>query len=137
MVKDAERYQQEDQKRKEEIEVRNNADSAVYQAEKLMREMGDKVPAEMRADVESKLNALKDAMKGREIDPIKRRIDDLQQALMKIGEHAYQGASGGGTPPPGGFATDGGSQGGGPQGGQQGGQPGGGGETVEGEYREV
>ena len=91
--------------------------------------------ADLRADVESKINALKDAMKGREIDPIKRRIDELQQALMKIGEQAYagqQGGPGGQTPPPGGgFGQDGGAQGGG----QQGGQPGG--ETVEGEYREV
>ncbi|MGE5139420.1 MAG: molecular chaperone DnaK [Rudaea sp.] len=135
MVKDAERFQQEDQKRKEEVEVRNNADSAVYQAEKLLRDMGDKVPADLRADVESKINALKDAMKGREIDPIKRRIDELQQALMKIGEQAYagqQGGPGGQTPPPGGgFGQDGGAQGGEQQGGQQGG------ETVEGEYREV
>ena len=136
MVKDAERYQQDDTRRKEEVEVRNNADSAVYQAEKLMRDMGDKVPADLRSDVESKINALKDVMKGKDIDPIKRRIDELQQALMKVGERAYAG-SGGGTPPPGGgFGGDGGSQDGGPQGGPQGGQPGGG-DTVEGEYREV
>lgn len=128
MVKDAEKFASEDVKRKEEVEVRNNADSAVYQAEKLLRDMGDKVPSDLRADVESKANALKDAMKGREVEPIKRRVDELQQALMKIGEQAYAG-SGGATPPPG---TDGG-EGGGPQGGQ----PGGGGETVEGEYREV
>jgi molecular chaperone DnaK len=133
MVKDAGRFADEDRRRKEEVEVRNNADSAVYQAEKLMRDMGDKVPTDLRADVESKINALKDAMKGREVEPIKRRVDELQQALMKIGEQAYAG-SGGGTPPPGGgFGTDGG-----PSGGPQGGQPGGGGgDTVEGEYREV
>lgn len=131
LVKDAERYAQEDTKRKEEVEIRNNADAAVYQAEKLMNDMGDKVPAEARMDVESKLNSLKDAMKGREVEPIKRKIDELQQALMKIGQAAYAGA---GTPPPGGgFSGDGGA------GGAAGGQPGGreGGETVEGEYREV
>jgi molecular chaperone DnaK len=130
MVKDAERYANEDTKRKEEVEVRNSADSAVYQAEKLLHDMADKVPADLRADVESKINALKDAMKGREVEPIKRRVDELQQALMKIGQQAYE--STGGTPPPGG--TPGGD--GGPGGGTQGGQPGGG-ETVEGEYREV
>lgn len=129
MVKDAERYANDDTKRKEEVEVRNSADSAVYQADKLLRDMGDKVPGDLRADVESKINALKDAMKGREIEPIKRRVDELQQALMKIGQQAYQDTSG--TPPPGG--TPGGD--GGPGGGPQGGQPGG--ETVEGEYREV
>jgi molecular chaperone DnaK len=130
MVKDAERFANEDQKRKEEVEVRNNADAAVYQAEKLLRDMGDKVPADLRADVESKVNSLKDTMKGREVEPIKKRVDELQQALMKIGQQAYEG-SGGGTPPPGGAAGGGG----GPSGGPQGGQPGG--ETVEGEYREV
>jgi molecular chaperone DnaK len=144
MVKDAERYAAEDTKRKEEVEIRNNADSAVYQAEKLMRDMGDKVSPETRADVESKINALKDVMKGREVEPIRRRIDELQQALMKIGEQAYAGA--GGPPPGGGFGSEGGfgpsgsggfggdGGNGGPEGGQRGGR---GGETVEGEYREV
>jgi molecular chaperone DnaK len=92
--------------------------------------MGDKVPAEARMDVEGKVNALRDVMKGREVDPIKRKVDELQQALMKLGESAYAGA---GTPPPGGgFGGDGGA----------GGDSGAGGEgkpedTVEGEYREV
>jgi molecular chaperone DnaK len=133
MVKEAERYSDEDRRRKEEVEVRNNADAAVYQADKLLRDMGDKVPADLRADVESKINALKDAMKGREVEPIKRRVDELQQALMKIGQQAYAGSGGGGTPPPGGESGTDGGQGGGPQGGQ----PGPGGDTVEGEYREV
>ncbi len=136
MVKDAERFQEEDRKRKEEVEVRNMADNSVYQAEKLLRDMGDKVPGDVRADVESKINALKDAMRGREVDPIKRRIDELQQALMKIGERAYASSGGAGGPQggPGSYGPDGGA--GGSQGGP-GGQPGGGGETVEGEYREV
>lgn len=129
MVKQAEQYAADDVKRKEEVEVRNNADAAVYQAEKLLNDMGDKVPAEARMDVEGKVNALRDVMKGRDIDPIKRKIDELQQALMKLGESAYAGA---GTPPPGG-GFDGGSNG-------AGGAPGGDGRTddaVEGEYREV
>lgn len=124
MVKDAERYRDEDINRKEEVEVRNNADSAVYQADKLMREMGDKVPGDVRAEVESKINALKDALKGKDTAAIKTRVNDLQQALMKVGERAYAGTQ---TPP-------GGEPGPGNQGGPQG-QPGG--DTVEGEYREV
>jgi hypothetical protein len=80
-------------------------------------------------DVESKVNSLKDVMKGREVEPIKRKIDELQQALMKLGQSAYAGA--GGPPPGGGFGGDDGS-----------GAPGGdgraeSGDTVEGEYREV
>ncbi|MBI4675120.1 MAG: molecular chaperone DnaK [Chloroflexi bacterium] len=127
MVKQAEQYAAEDVKRKEEVEVRNNADASVYQAEKLLHDMGDKVPADARMDVESKVNSLKDVMKGREVEPIKRKVQDLQDALMKLGQAAYAGA---GTPPPGGgFGGEGGNSG--PSGD---GKPE---DTVEGEYREV
>ncbi len=130
MVKQAEQYAADDIKRKEEVEIRNNADASVYQAEKLLNDMGDKVPAEARMDVEAKVNSLRDVMKGREVDPIKRKVDELQQALMKLGESAYAGA---GAPPPGagGFGGDG-------MGGD--GSASGNGkteDTVEGEYREV
>lgn len=130
MVKQAEQYAADDVKRKEEVEIRNNADAAVYQAEKLLNDMGDKVPADARMDVEGKVNALRDVMKGRDIDPIKRKIDELQQALMKLGQSAYAGA---GTPPPGGgFGGEGGM--GGDGGASSNGKPE---DTVEGEYREV
>lgn len=72
MVKQAEQYASEDVKRKEEVEIRNNADAAVYQAEKLLNDMGDKVPADARMDVEGKINALRDVMKGREVEQIGR-----------------------------------------------------------------
>ncbi|TAH53601.1 MAG: molecular chaperone DnaK [Chloroflexota bacterium] len=131
MVKQAEQYAADDVKRKEEVEIRNNADAAVYQAEKLLNDMGDKVPADARMDVESKVNALRDVMKGREVEPIKRRVQELQDALMKLGQSAYAGA---GTPPPGagGFGEDGGM--GGDNGTGESGKPE---DTVEGEYREV
>lgn len=123
MVKDAERYASEDKKRKEEVEVRNNADSAVYQAEKLLRDMGDKVPAATRSEVEANVNALKDAMPGKDIEAIRKKIEALQQSLMKIGEQAYAGSQ----PPPGEGTPPGGETGDKKEGG----------ETVEGEYREV
>lgn len=126
LIKEAERYAAEDRKRKEEVEVRNNADATVYQAEKVLRDLGDKIPADTRMEVEGKINALKDVMKGRDVEPIRRRIRELQDALMKVGQAAYAGA---GTPPPGGFGEGGGTTG--PSGGREGG------ETVEGEYREV
>jgi molecular chaperone DnaK len=129
MVKQAEQYAAEDSRRKEEVEIRNNADAAVYQAEKLLHDMGDKVPADARMDVESKVNSLKEVMKGREVEPIKRRVQELQDALMKLGQAAYAGA---GTPPPGGgFGGDSG------MGGDGGTSGAAGGDTVEGEYREV
>jgi molecular chaperone DnaK len=127
MVKQAEQYAADDVKRKEEVEIRNNADAAVYQAEKLLNDMGDKVPAEARMDVEGKVNSLRDVMKGREVEPIKRKVQELQDALMKLGQSAYAGA--GAPPPGGGFGDDGGA--GGPS---DNGKPE---DTVEGEYREV
>ncbi|MDL1895601.1 molecular chaperone DnaK [Anaerolineae bacterium CFX7] len=134
MVKQAEQYAADDVKRKEEVEVRNNADASVYQAEKLLHDMGDKVPADARMDVEAKTNALKDVMKGREVEPIKRKVQELQDALMKLGQAAYAGA---GTPPPdgaeGGFGGDNGMGG---DSGSTGGSASGT-DTVEGEYREV
>ena len=126
MVKEAQRFSDEDKKRKEEVEIRNNADSAVYQSEKMLRDLGDKVPADVKSEIEPKINALKTAMGGRDVADIKRKTDELMQSLQKVGERMYQQA-GAGTPPPGGDS-------GGPSGGQQG--PGGG-DTVEGEFREV
>jgi len=131
MVKQAEQYAADDVKRKEEVEVRNNADASVYQAEKLLHDMGDKVPADARMEVEAKANALKDVMKGREVEPIKRKVQELQDALMKLGQSAYAGA---GAPPPGAedFGGDNGASG--DNGADTGGKTE---DTVEGEYREV
>jgi molecular chaperone DnaK len=129
MVKEAQRFSDEDKKRKEEVEVRNNADSAVYQSEKMLRDLGDKVPADVKSEIEPKINALKTAMGGRDVADIKQKTDELMQSLQKVGEKMYQQAGAGTPPPPGG---DSGEQGGGQQG------PGGGGsDTVEGEFREV
>ncbi len=120
MVKEAQRFAEEDRKRKEEVEVRNNADSAVYQSEKMLRDLGDKVPADVRAEIEPKIAALKTAMGGRDVADIKRKTEDLARSLQKIGEKMYQQT--GATPPPGE---------------QAGGTPPGGADTVDGEFREV
>jgi molecular chaperone DnaK len=123
MVQEAQRFSDEDKKRKEEVEVRNNADSAVYQSEKMLRDLGDKVPADVRAEIEPKIAALKTAMGGRDVADIKAKTEELGRSLQKIGERMYQQA-GAGTPPPAGE----------PGGEEQG--PGGA-DTVEGEFREV
>ncbi len=128
MVKEAQRFSDEDKKRKEEVEIRNNADSAVYQSEKMLRDLGDKVPADIKSEIEPKINALKTAMGGRDVTDIKGKTDELMQSLQKVGEKMYQQAGADTPPPPDG---DSGDQGGGQQG------PGGGGDTVEGEFREV
>ena len=79
-VKDAEQYAAEDKKRREEVDVRNNADQMVFQTEKALGEFGDKVSAEEKSEVETKLSALKEALKSGSVDDIKAKQDDLQKA---------------------------------------------------------
>jgi molecular chaperone DnaK len=99
MVQDAEKHREEDRKRKEEIEARNVADNTVYTAEKFLKEQGDKVPANVRSDVESKVEALKKAIDGGDVSAIRQRTDELGQALQQMGAAMYQEA-GEATPPP-------------------------------------
>jgi len=125
MVKEAQRFADEDRKRKEEVEIRNNADSALYQSEKMLRDLGDKVPADIKSQVEEKINALKNVKDSRDPQQVKRATEELAQTLQKIGEQMYQQTGGAGAPPP---------PGGEPGGQQQGPK---GSDTVDGEFREV
>jgi molecular chaperone DnaK len=99
MVKDAEKFAAEDTKRKERIEARNNADNMVYTAEKTLRDLGDKVPADVKSEVEGKATALKSALDSASVDDLKRKTDDLAQSVQKIGASMY-GQPDAGTPPP-------------------------------------
>ena len=92
-VKDAEQYAAEDKKRREEIDVRNNADQMVFQTEKALGEFGDKVSASEKSEVETKLSALKEALKSGTVDDIKAKQDDLQKAFYAISEKVYQQAA--------------------------------------------
>jgi molecular chaperone DnaK len=125
MVKDAEEHAAEDARRREEIEIRNHADSAHYQAEKMLREQGDKMPEQLRVQVAEKSSAVKRALDANDVEGMKTAMEELQQAMMAVGQAVY----GGGAPE--GGPSEPGSNG---QGGGQGGTPSG---TVEGEYREV
>jgi molecular chaperone DnaK len=100
MVDDAEKHREEDRKRKEEIEARNIADNTVYTAEKFLKEQGDKVPGNVRSDVESKVEALKKAIDGGNMGTIRKRTEDLGQALQQMGAAMYQGAEAAAPPPP-------------------------------------
>ena len=91
MRKDAEVHAEEDRKRRELIEVRNNADNTVYAAEKALREFGDKVPAETRSEVEAKVSEVKKASEGEDVAAIKSATESLGQAVQKIGASVYQG----------------------------------------------
>src|SRR5512143_583290 len=100
MVQDAQRNNAEDNRRREVIQARNEADTAIYQSEKSLRDLGDKVAAADRQKVEAKINELKSAMKSENVSQIRSLINDLQQATMAIGQNMYQsGASGGSSGP--------------------------------------
>ena len=98
MVKDSERYAEEDRKRKEEVEARNHADSMVYSAEKTLRDLGDKVPADVKSEVEGRVAAVRSALQGQDVDRIRSTTQELSQSMQRIGASMYQEA--GPTPPP-------------------------------------
>ncbi|HEC09358.1 MAG TPA: molecular chaperone DnaK [Acidimicrobiales bacterium] len=93
MVRDAEAHAEEDRRRHEEAEARNNADSLVYQTEKLLKEQGDSVPASDREAVESGLEALKKALEGDDVDAIKSATETLAQASQEFSQKLYEAAA--------------------------------------------
>lgn len=113
-VKEAEKFAAEDKKRKEEVEVRNNADSMVYQSEKTLKDLGDKLGSDDKAKIETEINNVKEALKGTDTEAIKSATEALTKAFYDISAKIYQqnpGAAGG--PNPGaGFGGDGGFGGG-------------------------
>ena len=92
-VKDAEQFAETDKKRREEVDVRNNADQLVYQTEQVISELGDKMGASEKGEIESKLNALKEALKGTDIELIKTGTDALQKKFAEISEKVYREAA--------------------------------------------
>ena len=89
-VKEAEQYAAEDAKMKEKVEVRNQADQMVYQSEKTLAEIGDKVSEEEKASVQNLVDALKETLKGDDTDAIKAATDALTQEFFKMSEKLYQ-----------------------------------------------
>jgi molecular chaperone DnaK len=100
-VKEAEQYAAEDKARKEEVETRNNADQVIYQSEKTLEELGDKVTAEEKAPIQAAIEKLRETLKGTDVEAIKADTEALQQAFYAISEKLYQqqaaaeGAAGG------------------------------------------
>jgi len=124
MVKEAELHASEDQKRKDLVEARNTADSAAYQAEKMLKDLEGKYSAELKEEIEGKIAAVRSALQGEDVENIRRTAEELQQSMQKLGQAIYGQQQPGGQQPP-------------PPGGEQ---PGGKGPdegTVEGEFREV
>jgi molecular chaperone DnaK len=90
MRKDAETHADEDRRRKELIEVRNNADNSVYSAEKVLKDLGEKVPADIKQEVEGKIAKLREVMVREDAEAIRTALEDLNQVLQKVGAAAYQ-----------------------------------------------
>ena len=93
-VKEAEKYEEEDKKKKESIEVRNNADSIVYQTEKTLKELEGKISADEKSKVEGKLNELKKALEGDNIEEIKTKTEELTQEFYSISQKMYDQTQG-------------------------------------------
>ena len=89
-VKEAEQYAAEDAKIKEKVEVRNQADQMVYQAEKTLSEVGDKVPESEKAPIQAGIDKLKETLKGEDTDAIKAATEELTQAFYEMSEKLYQ-----------------------------------------------
>jgi molecular chaperone DnaK len=121
MVRDAEMHAQEDRQRKEEIELRNRADSLAYQSERTLNDLGDKVSPGARDEAQEKINVVRDALKSNDMPRVRTAMDDLERTMQRIGSDVYsQAGAGAGTGP-------------GSQGANSDSDTG----TVEGEYREV
>jgi len=119
MKREAELYAEEDRRRKEEIELRNQADNLAYTAEKTLREVGEKIPPHLRGEIEDRVRRLREALAGQDITAVRRAMDDLSYTLQQAGAAVYGAQAGAGTQPPGEGRS-------GPDEG-----------TVEGEYREL
>jgi molecular chaperone DnaK len=98
MVKEAEVHAGEDRAKREEVELRNQADHMIHQAEKVMKDNDAKIPADLKAEVTTKLDALRAAAKASDTAALRKQMDDFNEALQKIGQHIYQeaGAKAGG-----------------------------------------
>jgi molecular chaperone DnaK len=127
MVQEAQQHAQEDERKKAEVETRNQADTLVYSTEKMLQEHADKIPADLKQEVEDKLSALRNAIQANNVAGMQSAMTELNTSVQKLGQHVYAQTGAPGAAPgngPGGQAPDG--QGDGKDEG-----------TVEGEFREV
>jgi molecular chaperone DnaK len=92
MVKDAERFAEEDKKKKEEVDTRNNADSMVYQAEKTLKDVGDKLSEEDKSKIQKEIDNVKKALGGNDLETIKKSTDDLTKAFYDVSSKIYNQA---------------------------------------------
>jgi molecular chaperone DnaK len=99
MVKESEQYAAEDQKHKEEVEVRNNADSLAYQAERMLKDMGDKLEADDKTSIEGKVQEVRTALSTEDLEQIKKTVETLTETMHNVSQKMYA-AQQTATPPP-------------------------------------
>jgi molecular chaperone DnaK len=128
MQREAETHATEDAQRREGVELKNNADALIYSTEKLLREQGDKVPDDLKGQVEEKINQTRSALQGEDLDNIRTATEELSAIMQQVGTAVYEQA--GATPPEGEVPPEEGPAAEGPAEGPAEG-------TVEGEFREV
>jgi len=90
MIKEAKEHEEEDKKRREEVEIRNNADSLIYTTEKTLSELGDKLGKEQKEKIENKLKEMKEVLKGKDIGKIKEKMEELTKVVQEAGASIYQ-----------------------------------------------
>jgi molecular chaperone DnaK len=95
MINDAKKYEEQDKKKKEEIELKNQAEDMAYQTEKMLNENGDKVPEDIKTPIQEKIKELREALSEDNIGKIKIVMDELKQEAMKIGQQMYGQQEGG------------------------------------------
>ncbi len=124
MVREAKEHETEDRQRREEVETRNQAEALTFQAERTLKDLGDKVGSEDKAETENKISALREALKGADLEAVRRGATELAEVLQRVSTKAYQASAAGG-----------------PSDGQAGAEEAAPapetGETVEGEFKEV
>jgi molecular chaperone DnaK len=92
LVKEGESHAAEDRAKREEVELRNQADQMAYQAEKVLKDNAEKIPADVKSEVEAKLNELREAAKGSDVAALRKRMDEFNDSLQKVGQHIYSGS---------------------------------------------
>jgi molecular chaperone DnaK len=136
MVRDAQEHAEEDKQRREEVETRNQAEALSFQAERAIRDLGEKVSSEDKLEVENKIESLRESLKGSDMDVVKSGMESLAESLQRVSTAAYQASSAG---DPGNGTSDGTGPGeaGGADGPADGAEGAADEETVEGEFKEV
>jgi molecular chaperone DnaK len=141
MVRDAQEHAEEDKTRREEVETRNQAEALTFQAERTLKDLGDKVSSEDKIEVENQVSSVREALKGSDMDAVRSGVGALQETLQRVATAAYQASasdagpngSGDGEGPGGAAAGDGaGAEGEAGAAGEAEGE-----EAVEGEFKEV